>query len=192
MKKVILNCLPPFSTQFPSPPLSILKSWLTRHQIIEVITKGLTHTLIKKIFQSGIVYAQIGYESTSQNLLSKIKKKNTFSSNLLYIKLATKHHIPLKHVNVLTNMPDETEEDIMEATDNLRFLRFFLHPMNFTHGITSVHVSAVSKYFTQVKAESAFWIPAMPAYNFLKEYIDPKYHWDIFSFKKPCDNVIDL
>jgi len=152
---------------------------------IEVITKGLTHTLIKKMHQAGILFAQIGYESTSQNLLSKIKKKNTFASNLFYIKFATKYHIPLYHVNVLTNMPDETVEDIMEATDNLRFLRFFLHPDKYKHGLGPVNVNTISKYFTQIKDERAFWIPTMPAYEFLKEYIDPKYHWDIFSYKKP-------
>jgi len=152
---------------------------------IEVITKGLTHTLIKKICQAGVVFAQIGYESTSHNLLSKIKKKNTFASNLFYIKIATRYHVPLRNANVLTNMPDETEEDIIEATDNLRFLRFFLDTVKFKHGVASVNVNTISKYFTQIKNERDFWVTVMPAYNFLKKYINPKYHWDIFSYKKP-------
>jgi radical SAM superfamily enzyme YgiQ (UPF0313 family) len=42
---------------------------------IEVVTKGLNHTIITKMFQAGVIFAQIGYESTSQNLLKKIRKK---------------------------------------------------------------------------------------------------------------------
>ena len=30
MKRIILNCVPPFACNIPSPAISILKSWLTK------------------------------------------------------------------------------------------------------------------------------------------------------------------
>lgn len=41
----------------------------------EVITKDLNHLLLKKMYEIGVDYVQIGYESTSNNLLKKIIKK---------------------------------------------------------------------------------------------------------------------
>lgn len=32
-KSIIFNCVPPFDTHLPSPALSILKSWLAKHNI---------------------------------------------------------------------------------------------------------------------------------------------------------------
>jgi hypothetical protein len=44
MSKVILNCVPPFAVNYPSPPLSILQTWLTKHDIDTSDT--ITHFLI--------------------------------------------------------------------------------------------------------------------------------------------------
>ena len=33
MKRVILHCVPPFAVEYPSPALSVLQMWLTKHGI---------------------------------------------------------------------------------------------------------------------------------------------------------------
>lgn len=152
--------------------------------MIEVITKGLNHAFIKKLFDAGIAYAQIGYESTSYALLKKINKKNTFASNLLYVKFASYYGIPLKSVNVLTNMPDETVDDIIEAVDNLKFLRFFLHKANYSHELISVQVNTASRYYNKINNEKDSWKFSIFLYDFIKHMIVEKYHWDILSFIK--------
>jgi radical SAM superfamily enzyme YgiQ (UPF0313 family) len=151
---------------------------------VEVVTKGLDREIIKKMYEAGITFVQIGYENPSSNLLKKINKKNTFASNLLYVKFATLYNTPLYSVTLITNMPEETVDDIIEATDNLKYLRFFLHPIKFKHALIPVQVSSSSKYYSHIKDEKKEWMLFTIAHDFLKEYIDKKYHWDIFSFVK--------
>ena len=91
-----------------------IKNEFPRFQIVlaEIITKDLDYVTIKKMFDAGIIYAQIGYESASSILLKKINKKNTFSSNLLYVKFANFHKVILGAVNFLTVHPMETTDSI--------------------------------------------------------------------------------
>ena len=96
----------------------------------------------------------------------------------------------LHNVNVLINLPEETDSDIIEAIDNLKYLRFFLHPVNFKHYLLSVHVSSSSRYYSKVKEESDFWTTSSIAHEFLKEYINKTNQWDIFSFMKPTRHYL--
>lgn len=154
----------------------------------EIITKGLDHATIKKMYEAGVEYVQIGYESTSSKLLKKIRKKNTFASNLLYVKIANLYKVFLKSVNVIVNMPDETTDDIVEAIDNLLFLRFFLSPANFKHHTLPLNVNSASRYFPIVKEEAQLWNLYTIAYEFIKYCIPEKYYWDIFTYIKPTQN----
>lgn len=81
-------------------------------------------------------------------------------------------------------MPDETIEDIIESTNNLKFLRFFLHQVNFRHVLTPVQVNTISRYYPKIKNETDLWVPSLLAYEFLKEKLNKESHWDIFSFIK--------
>lgn len=74
---------------------------------------------------AGFESVQIGYESPSNNLLEKIHKKNTFASNLFFIKWANELGIRINGANVLRNLLEETTDDIKESIDNLYFLRFY-------------------------------------------------------------------
>lgn len=59
----------------------------------EIITKNITAKSIKQMALAGFQDVQIGYESASNNLLSKIDKKNTFASNVVFIKFARQYKI---------------------------------------------------------------------------------------------------
>lgn len=155
---------------------------------VEVITKGLDYATIQKLFKAGITYVQIGYENASNSLLGKIHKKNTFASNLFYIKVSTGCGIPMFSVNNIMNMPDETVEDIIEAADNLKFLRFFLHHLNFNHALVQLHVNSSSRYYHRIKNELNSWKLSEIAYSFIKETINEKYWWDVFSFMKETEH----
>lgn len=152
--------------------------------LVEVITKGINHAMIKKLFDAGIELVQIGYESTSQNLLKKIDKKSSFASNLIFVKFSTLYRVPLGNVNLIVNMPDECVEDILEAINNLFFLRFFLHPLNFRHNLIPLQVNYSSRYFDRIKGSIAEWNLSLVAYDLLKEYILEKDQWIIFDYIK--------
>lgn len=157
--------------------------------IAEIITKDLNHATIKKMFVSGISYAQIGYESPSSTLLKKIDKKNTFSSNLLYVKYARYYNITLGAVNILTTMPEETSEDIIEATNNLRYLRFFLDNNNFHHALIPLCVNSSSKYFKNINPEDGWEILRLP-HIFLGHTFSKGDQWKILEFAKHSQNIL--
>lgn len=116
----------------------------------EIITKGLTYEAIVKMSLVNFESVQIGYESPSANLLKKINKKNTFASNLFFIKWATQLGIRLSGANIIRNLPEETDADIMEGINNLKFLRFFLEENVFYHSHSDLAIAESSKYFTSL------------------------------------------
>lgn len=168
-----------------------IKKEFPRFQIVvaEVITKDLDYATIKRMFDAGIVYAQIGYESASSVLLRKINKKNTFSSNLLYVKFANFHKIILGRVNVLTGLPEETAEDIIEACSNLRFLRFFLDYKRFRHVTVPLTVNSSSIYYKGINENDSEWRLYKLSHIILRNTFDRKDQWKIFEFIRAIDNI---
>jgi len=155
----------------------------------EIITKDLNHKLISKMFEAGIVYAQIGYESLSDFLLRKINKKNTFSSNLLYVKFAVFYKIPLGGVNVITGLPEETAEDIIEATLNLRFLRFFLGYKKLYHVLIPLTVNSSSRYYKEdIKNDTAWHLYKLP-HILLQDSFTPDEQWTLFEFIRSNESI---
>lgn len=126
----------------------------------EIITKDIDATYIKRMSLAGFTAVQIGYESASNNLLRKIEKKNTFASNLLFIKFASKYHIKITGANIICGMPEETESDVLEAIENLKFLRFFFKRGNFKHNISPLGIMSSSRYFEHFKERLDVFSPA--------------------------------
>lgn len=125
----------------------------------EIISHGINAQIIKKMSLAGFNHVQIGYESPSDNLLRKIDKKNTFCSNLLFIKFAYKYKIHVNGANVLRGLIEETEDDIIESIDNLHFLRFFYSEGFFKHNISQLAVIKSSPYYKIVKDDLPYhWI----------------------------------
>lgn len=162
-----------------------------RFQIVlaEIITKDLDYTIIKKMFDSGIIYAQIGYESASSALLRKIDKKNTFSSNLLYVKFANYHKIILGGVNVLTGLIEETTEDIIEACSNLRFLRFFLDYKMFRHVTIPLTVNSSSIYYKKINHNDSVWRLYKLPHFILQNDFNKEEQWKLFEFVRAIDDI---
>ncbi len=113
----------------------------------EITTKNINSNIVKKMALGGIHFVQIGYESPSNQLLQKIKKKNSFASNLLFIKWAKQFSINITGLNVLQGLLEETVDDIFEATDNLYYLRFFLAQKGIKHHPQRLVISESSPYF---------------------------------------------
>lgn len=159
--------------------------------VAEIITKGLNSDTIKKMSDVGFQSVQIGYESPSNHLLRKIFKKNSFASNLLFIKFALEYNIKIGIVNVIQNLPEENEADIIESADNLSFLRFYLNPNKLRHHLIPLYVKACSKYYKQIKNElSTLWEPCL-IINFLpKNFIKSNHIPQIFDHNKISRNYL--
>ena len=140
---------------------------------LEIITKNITSTIIKKMALGGVRYVQIGYESPSNKLLQKIKKKNTFASNLLFIKWAKEFYVSVVNANVIQGLLEETADDIFEATENLFYLRFFLSKKVFRHNMIPLKINKSSSYFQELEKNNK-----LPDWNvcFLSELLPDNFH----------------
>lgn len=121
-----------------------------RVMLAEVITCGINFEIIKKMHLAGFIHVQIGYESPSDLLLHKIDKKNTFASNLFFIKWANQFNIHVGGMNVLRGFLEENIEDIREGIQNLHYMRFYRLGTMYKHEISSLAVNKSSKYFKDV------------------------------------------
>lgn len=119
--------------------------------LAEIITKNINASIIKKMSLAGFTHVQIGYESPSAELLNKIHKKNTFASNLLFIKWAAVYFIRINGANVIRGLLEETDLNIHESIRNLHFLRFVLKKNYFQHYISQLAVCDSSRYFVELK-----------------------------------------
>lgn len=115
--------------------------------LAEIVTKNVPFDVIKKMALAGFESVQIGYESPSNKLLAKIHKKNTFASNLFFIKWANELGIHINGANVLRNLLEETVEDIKESIDNLYFMRFYLQKKLVFHSYSHLSVAKSSPYY---------------------------------------------
>ncbi|MDR0891778.1 MAG: B12-binding domain-containing radical SAM protein [Mediterranea sp.] len=137
--------------------------------LAEIITKGIEASYIRKMAMAGFVHVQIGYESASNAILKKIHKKNTFASNLLFIKFASKYNIAVGGVNIIRGLLEETTEDILEAIENLHCLRFFFKGGLFRHSMTNLGVMHSSRYYNAVSGDNDKF-----KFNTILEYLLPQ------------------
>jgi radical SAM superfamily enzyme YgiQ (UPF0313 family) len=125
--------------------------------LAEIITKGVDASIIKKMSLAGFAAVQIGYESPSNSLLKKISKKNSFASNLLFIKFADLYRIIVNGANVIKGLLEETTDDVIESIYNLHSLRFYLKQGRFRHNMSPLGVMQSSPYYETVKDQLCHW-----------------------------------
>lgn len=135
--------------------------------LAEIVTKNLESHYIKKMSLAGFNCVQIGYESPSDSLLTKISKKNTFASNLLFIKWANLYKIRINGVNVLRGLLEETDDDILESINNLHFLRFTLDKNYFQHNISQLAIGKSSRYYKEIVDTEEY----LNYYDIMSEFI---------------------
>ncbi len=122
--------------------------------IAEVIPKQFTPALVKKLFRAGLARVHFGYEGLSDRLLKKMRKRNNFSDNLLFVKFAHKYRIKLPSANVICGIVGEEEVDVLESIDNLHFLRFYFDRHMFVHNLIPLRVAKHSAFYEMLKAEA--------------------------------------
>jgi len=140
--------------------------------LAEIITKGINSSFIRRMSLAGFTHVQIGYESPSNNLLKKINKKNTFAANLLFIKYADKYNILIGGANIICGLLEETDEDILEGIENLRYLRFFFQRGKFRHTMSRLGILNSSRYYKEVKNDLSSYLLNNSVSMLPDDYID--------------------
>lgn len=139
---------------------------------------------------AGFDHVQIGYESPSDSLLSKISKKNSFASNLLFCKWASVYRIDIGGMNILEGLLDETQFDIQEGIENVRFQRFFKRIDKYNHNKSCLAINKVSRYYKELSSQDKeLGYYHDPIRRYLPAgYIDKTYDWSVFHFVRKFQN----
>ena len=157
----------------------------------EIITIDLSYKTIKKMAKAGFALIQIGFESASNFLLKKIDKKNTFATNLNTIKHCFEVGIHVGGANVLYNLLEETEEDIYETIENLRFFRFLMNEKNgFILRSIPLTVNSISKYYNDISGNEREYIPRLNLFHkaFINAF-DEATQWHFLEFSLKHKNA---
>ena len=158
----------------------------------EVVTRSLNADLVRQMATVGFKDVQIGYESLSDQLLEKIHKCNSFSSNFLYIKWALLSGIKIRGANLIMNLLEETDDDLRESLDTLRFLRFMLKDMRFMHVYSTLWIKLSSRYFKEIEAKGKLdeW-KVFKSFSFLPDaYLKEQNRYALQFYVKPTFNPL--
>ncbi len=138
---------------------------------------------------------QIGFEAVTDSLLEKMCKRQKFAHNIQALKLSSQYNLELHGLNVIREIPTETEEDILESCANLKFLRFYINTHPLTPSFLRLYKGA--PFYEDVKEDerrtwnrNSFWEETAPAalvsdenkfefFGFSKMHHDPL--WDTFE-----------
>lgn len=126
--------------------------------IAEVIPKDFTTTSLQKFPQAGFHRIHFGYESLSDRLLTKMKKRTNFADNIFFVKFAHKYRIQLPSANIICGAIGEEDIDILESIDHLHFLRFYFNKNLFRHNLIPLQIAKHSDFHEMIaKDELVKW-----------------------------------
>jgi len=116
-------------------------------------------------------------------LLTKIGKKNTFTSNIFFLKVAAENGIRTTGMNVIANLFEETEADIFEAIQNTKFLRFFRNSPETYQVSSRLTINATSKYVLGKKNfDRQHYVPLKLLHKCVSDYVNSECAWGILDY----------
>ncbi len=161
--------------------------------IAEVIHKDLAPELMEKFPRAGFGRLHFGYESLSDSLLKKMRKKTGFSDNICFVKHARKFDIRLPSANIICGTVGEDDIDILECIDNLHFLRFYYDRDLFRHNVIPLRIAGNSDFFGMLDREQLRRFDENETYHLLpgpiKNVVD---RFTLFDFSAPSNNLWKL
>ena len=151
----------------------------------DILHYNLNSSIIKKMSIAGFKHVQIGFEALSDSILMKMGKKTSFSDNILFLKFAIKYKIIVEGLNIVEDIPDETEDDIFDCIENLHFLRFFLSKNKIVFRFGTFYLGRRCKYFDYFDDKGL----DMMSYNLFESFLPKGFYdktncFDIFYFWK--------
>lgn len=82
-----------------------------------------------------------------------------------------------------TNLIEETDDDIFEEIDNIRFMRFFRVDPNIKQKPSRLTINASSKYCRiDKKIDTKQYVPYNLLHCFMEDYVNKDCSWNLFDF----------
>ncbi|MGM0532007.1 MAG: B12-binding domain-containing radical SAM protein [Bacteroidota bacterium] len=162
-----------------------LETWLTPSTV--------NYDHLEKLASVTKLKLKAGLESTSDRLLEKMDKKNRFIDNLLFLlnadRIISDFHITY---SIITDIPDETRKDVLEAIENLNYLRFFI-PAKVCLCFNYFQLAESSYYFRKMEEkEKDKYIPDGYGIFAPQQYTNKENRFRFFFNTKTSQNNKDL
>ncbi len=158
----------------------------------EVIARDVNADIIYKMCEAGFTQIQIGYESTSDEMLKRINKKSHLAHLILVCKWCFKYGLQMSPQNILRSMPFETDILILDNIRNLYYLRFLLSNKGFYHSMRELCVVSTSKYYKALVENNKIgnW-DYTPMQEFMVNgFIKEAYKYDVFLIQTKIYNPL--
>lgn len=146
-----------------------------------IISRGLNGSLYKKMYLAGFKRIFAGFEAVSDRILKKMNKFNGFAENILFLKFCTKFNFEIA-INIITNIPDETDDDIVDSRRNMHYLRFFFHQDYFKFSFGNLLLYKEAKYYKEMSKNERKKYKPEALFDFLPSnfVLDP---FNVFSHR---------
>lgn len=163
-----------------------------RINAVEIMSIDTSYELVKKMRKAGIEGIQLGYESSSDELLKLINKKNTFATNISLLHHCVECGIRPMATNIISNLIEENEKHIFETIKNIRFFRFIYQKCKgFALSLIVLNINSSSRYFDDIQSVLNDYKPSL---NYMEKalflLIPPQYRWDFFEYSLPYQNSL--
>ncbi len=138
---------------------------------------------------------QAGFEAMTDTLLEKMQKQQRVVHNIQALKLGSQYNLGMHGLNIIREIPTETEEDIVESCKNIQYIRFFLNKYPLILGYLKLWKGApfyedVPEEERKKWRENPFWAEIAPAgvvpdddrfefFGFYRTGHNPQ--WDVFD-----------
>jgi radical SAM superfamily enzyme YgiQ (UPF0313 family) len=173
--------------------LILLRQDHDAHFMAEVIHKDLTQIVMEKFPRAGFGRLHFGYESLSEGLLGKMRKKTNFSDNIFFVKFSRKFGIQLPSANVICGAVGEEDIDILECIDNLHFLRFYCDRDLFRHNIIPLRVANNSDFHRMLSREELARFDQDEVFHLLPDAIRQGVdRFALFDFSAPPSGLWEI
>ncbi len=140
---------------------------------------------------------QVGFEAVTDGLLQKMRKRHRFVHNIQALKLGDQYNLKITGLNIIREIPPETDNDVRESCTNVRFLRFLLTKYVLTP--TFLMLFKGSPFYDEMPedereewAKDPFWEEIVPLnlipeserfefFGFCTDSPTHSYEWDTFE-----------
>lgn len=130
------------------------------------------------------MHIQIGFEALTDPLLKTMNKMHGFAENVQVLKFGGDYGLDISGNNIIRNLPGETEADVIESMENLKYLRFVLPCYHLIPSELSLYKGSTYYEETPAQEREKKWVVNILCDEIERlNLIEKNNRWDFFGFR---------
>ena len=130
------------------------------------------------------INVQVGFEALTDHLLENMNKMHRFAENIQALKFGKDYKLEIHGLNVIRNLPGESESDVIESIENLTYLRFLLQQYNLRPSELTLYKG--TEYYREIPEDEREkeWVVNV-LYDEIERmnFLGKDKRWDFFGFR---------